>query len=582
MQSAIGNRQSKIFLPVLILSGIIFFIPFLGSVHLFDWDEINFAESAREMIVTGNYHQVQINFHPFLEKPPFFFWLQVLSMKAFGVNEFAARFPNAVFGILSLITFYYIGKKHKNELFGFLWGLCYLGSFLPHMYFKSGIIDPVFNYFIFLGIYFMYRSIDRQSSMVNSQLKYVALAGLFIGLANLTKGPVGLLLFLLTFFVYFLFTKFKNFPSIKSILVFTLLFAAVSFLWFGQDMIKSGLAPLKEFLRIQSDLFLHPVAEHGEPFYYHFVVVFFGCFPISILALPVLFRKTETHNNGKRETHNNASLLLLQKILFCVVMGVFSITTTKIIHYSSMTYFPLSFIAAWYVYRLIEEKQKMKRYVTILLVILAVIFSAALTILPFVASHKEWLIPHLDDPFAVACFQTPVSWGGWEFMIGVLYLVAIITSIVLIARKASLKSFMLLFYSTAICLSLYLISVVQKIEGYSQAPAINFYKSLVGQDAYVTTYGFRSYAQFFYFQKQPDKKLQESRDKGQGAIDKGEDVGGKEEENRELNYLLTGPIDKSAYFVTKVTTTDLPVACPECRFIRQDGGFLFYKREAVK
>jgi len=31
-----------------------FFVPFLGAVHLFDWDEINFAESAREMLVTGN------------------------------------------------------------------------------------------------------------------------------------------------------------------------------------------------------------------------------------------------------------------------------------------------------------------------------------------------------------------------------------------------------------------------------------------------------------------------------------------------------------------------------------------------
>ena len=26
------------------------FIPFLGRVHLFDWDEINFAECSREMI----------------------------------------------------------------------------------------------------------------------------------------------------------------------------------------------------------------------------------------------------------------------------------------------------------------------------------------------------------------------------------------------------------------------------------------------------------------------------------------------------------------------------------------------------
>ena len=43
----------------LVLLGAFFFLPYLGSVHLFDWDEINFAESAREMILTGNYAQVQ-------------------------------------------------------------------------------------------------------------------------------------------------------------------------------------------------------------------------------------------------------------------------------------------------------------------------------------------------------------------------------------------------------------------------------------------------------------------------------------------------------------------------------------------
>lgn len=41
------------------------FIPFLGAIHLFDWDEINFAECAREMIVSHNYSRVQINFQPF-------------------------------------------------------------------------------------------------------------------------------------------------------------------------------------------------------------------------------------------------------------------------------------------------------------------------------------------------------------------------------------------------------------------------------------------------------------------------------------------------------------------------------------
>ncbi|HMX05395.1 MAG TPA: glycosyltransferase family 39 protein, partial [Chitinophagales bacterium] len=88
---------------VIALMGSVLFIPFLGASHLFDWDEINFAEASREMIVTGNYTQTQIDFHQFWEKPPFFFWLQSASMHIFGVNEFAARFPNAICGILTLM-----------------------------------------------------------------------------------------------------------------------------------------------------------------------------------------------------------------------------------------------------------------------------------------------------------------------------------------------------------------------------------------------------------------------------------------------------------------------------------------------
>ena len=86
----------------------------MGAPPLFDWDEINFAEISREMILTGDYLKIYVDFQPFWEKPPLFFWLQVISMKAFGISEFAARFPNAVFGILTLISVYLIGKKEKK------------------------------------------------------------------------------------------------------------------------------------------------------------------------------------------------------------------------------------------------------------------------------------------------------------------------------------------------------------------------------------------------------------------------------------------------------------------------------------
>ncbi|NJK86359.1 MAG: phospholipid carrier-dependent glycosyltransferase [Bacteroidales bacterium] len=106
-------------------------ISFLGGVHLFDWDEINFAESAREMLVTGDYLTVRINYLPFWEKPPLFIWMQVISMKLFGINEFAARFPNAVCGIITLSVLFFTGKKLFGETFGYIWVLSFFGSFLP-------------------------------------------------------------------------------------------------------------------------------------------------------------------------------------------------------------------------------------------------------------------------------------------------------------------------------------------------------------------------------------------------------------------------------------------------------------------
>jgi 4-amino-4-deoxy-L-arabinose transferase-like glycosyltransferase len=544
----INKKQSNLYLSIIILSGIIFFIPFLGKVHLFDWDEINFAESAREMILTGNYHRVQINFQPFWEKPPLFFWLQATCMQIFGINEFAARLPNALFGIITLVTFFLIGKRYKSPQFGFIWAISYFGTFLPHLYFKSAIIDPVFNYFIFLGIYFMY--MDIAVKVFKNKYVYVSLAGLFIGLATLTKGPVGLLVFLISFFVYFIFNRFKNFPGLKKIGLFILFFTIICLLWFGQEIINNGFWFLKEFLAYQADLFLHPVASHGEPFYYHFVVVFIGCFPISIIALPIFFG---------RNTEVNKDFLRLMKILFWTVMILFSITTTKIVHYSSLTYMPLAFMATVYLDSLLEKQEKMKNILLILIAIMGFVFSFLLAAVPYVANHHELILPYLKDPFAAASLNVSVNWSGFESVIGIVYFMAVLLAVILFSKKQNWKGILFLFYSTAICLFIYLLAVVPKIEKYSQGPAIDFYQTLQGKDVYVWPIGFKSYAQYFYAKKPASP------------------VYGEADEE----FLLKGNITKPAFFVVKITNTGFDSTCNGCSLIKQEGGFKFYKRDAV-
>ena len=177
----------------LLLACCFLFIPFLGSVHLFDWDEINFAECAREMILSKDYLRTQIDFKPFWEKPPLFIWLQVAAMKIFGINEWGARFPNVVVAFFTLFSFYKIGNKVANKEVSKWWILLYIGSWLPHFYFKTGLIDPLFNLLIFLAIYHVYALSNNETN----RSKHRLLAGLFLGLAVLTKGPVAILIAIL-------------------------------------------------------------------------------------------------------------------------------------------------------------------------------------------------------------------------------------------------------------------------------------------------------------------------------------------------------------------------------------------------
>lgn len=111
-------------------------------------------------------------------------------MNLFGITEFAARFPNAVCGALVLPALYQIGRRFRGHLFGLCWALCYVGSFLPHFYFRSGIIDPYFNAFMFFSIVFLAAANLPKCSR---PFLYTAVSGIFTGLAVLTKGPVGLL-----------------------------------------------------------------------------------------------------------------------------------------------------------------------------------------------------------------------------------------------------------------------------------------------------------------------------------------------------------------------------------------------------
>lgn len=531
------------------LAALLVFVPFLGAVHLFDWDEINFAECAREMLVTGDYFSVQINYQPFWEKPPVFIWLQALSMNLFGVNEFAARLPNAICGCLTLLILFNIGRKLVDERFGLLWVLVYAGSLLPHFYFKSGIIDPWFNLFIFCGIYYFILFSNNTSS---TNIRLLLLSALFIGLGMLTKGPVALLVFGLCFVVYWMLKRFQQVLSIRHMILYAGTVVFVGGFWFLLLAITGNAAIIKEFFIYQVRLFNTQDAGHGGPFFYHWLVLLIGCFPLSVFALRA-FRK------NTYDTPYQRHFKLWMMIMLGVVLILFSIVKTKIVHYSSLCYFPLSFLGAYSVHKLITGEMQWKKYTGVLLIVIAAVIGLAISALPLIDMFKHEVIEAdiIKDKFAVEGLKANVEWTGAEWLIGLGLILGTVAMLVLILRNRMQPGIIGIFIISLFSVSLAMRVVVPRIEPYSQGAAIEFYEYLQDKDCYIETIGFKSYAHLFYSRKKPQANPA----------------------SFQVDWLLKGQIDKPAYFVSKITSAEeVSNSYTGLKEIYRKNGFVFWLR----
>jgi outer membrane protein assembly factor BamB len=171
----------------------------LGSGPLWVADEQTYSQWAFHMFKTGDYMTPWAfgDLLMWIGKPPLFMWLMSLAYQVFGVSNFAARFWSAVFGTLSLVLVFYLGKKLYNVQVGLLSALV-LGTFTTfYVFARHAMLDVTFVFFMLASVYFLILS--EKSEGVN---RYVALGGLFFGLAFMTK-QVAALLILIIVFVYF-------------------------------------------------------------------------------------------------------------------------------------------------------------------------------------------------------------------------------------------------------------------------------------------------------------------------------------------------------------------------------------------
>jgi 4-amino-4-deoxy-L-arabinose transferase-like glycosyltransferase len=164
----------------------------LGTFPIRVWDEARLAVNAYEMYHNGSYLIPTFEGEPDMwnSKPPLMIWFQVVSMKIFGINEFAVRFPSALAAILTCITLLFFSLKYlKNFWFGFCCILV-LATSQGYVYFHSirtGDYDALLTFFTTLGYLSFFAFTETFKK------KYIYIFFLSLALCVLTKSITGLI-----------------------------------------------------------------------------------------------------------------------------------------------------------------------------------------------------------------------------------------------------------------------------------------------------------------------------------------------------------------------------------------------------
>lgn len=263
-------------LLAVVIIGIVLFMPFLGLRGLCEPDEGRYAEIAREMIESGDFITPHLNYIKHFHKPPLIYWLVAFSFQIFGENEFAARFPAALFGVLGLVLVYLLALK--------------LGCDKRKAFFASLVLASCGQYFVWTQV--------LSSDMILSVLVLLAFYGFFsknilfgigMGLGFMVKGPIAVIIPILVLLAYRFASKekysFGKFFIIQNIAVFLV----IALPWYIYVSVKNpGL--FKYFIFFQSvERMLSKVhGRHGSILY--FIPIFLiGTVP-WIAFLPKIFK----------------------------------------------------------------------------------------------------------------------------------------------------------------------------------------------------------------------------------------------------------------------------------------------------
>ncbi|MDD3905828.1 MAG: glycosyltransferase family 39 protein [Candidatus Omnitrophica bacterium] len=323
-----------------VLCAFIFFFR-LGGMALTDPDETFYAQTAKEMLHSGDWVTPSLYGKPQFEKPILIYWLVGASYKIFGVNEMAARFPSAVFAFAGVIAIYFLGSLLFNRRAGFLCAVILAANIEYVILSRACITDMALTVSMLFGVLFFF-----YGYLKNKRYFYVLSSAAF-GLAVLAKGPIAIALPAVIFFVFLLLNKdlgrIKKMPLLLCIAVFVLVAGPwyyTAYKLHGREFIDAffGFHNITRFMQSEHKI--------GSQVYYNIPVIFAGFFPWSVF-LPLGFWHMFKKSFSGIATEKSRSIFILT--WFFAIFLFFSASRTKLPTYVFPCFISLALIvgALW-------------------------------------------------------------------------------------------------------------------------------------------------------------------------------------------------------------------------------------------
>jgi 4-amino-4-deoxy-L-arabinose transferase-like glycosyltransferase len=181
-----------------VVGAAVLLLPGLGRLDLWAPDEPRYAAVAEEL--RSHRHGpaglalLRLNDAPYTQKPPLYFWTAAVVGSSGGrVTEWAARLPSALCGLLCVVLLVHCGARLVDRNTAALAGMILVTAFEFAHRARRAQLDVMLTLFESIALFAFWR---LQNGSQHRARDIAVLHGA-LGLAVLTKGPVGILVPLL-------------------------------------------------------------------------------------------------------------------------------------------------------------------------------------------------------------------------------------------------------------------------------------------------------------------------------------------------------------------------------------------------